>query len=170
MKSKFEVKAFVNSMFGMSTVRMFVDFDIDEDPIEEFIEKARDQILLNCTSILHWDDINGLRDSHCLYVVADNKVLAERILRLCKKYKWATDAIDAINAYKDGDRSNEHVHCYEGKVRWGGWTEDRLKEEKDSVQCTMSTICSTLEALGYDPNDNDGKRRIAHNLGIDRMP
>lgn len=168
MKKTYSVTATCSGTCGGNIARLSVnvEFDIDNDSMEEFFKNAQSKFFMMGYNILHWRAINDLEGARCIFVVPDNERICRRILKNCDEYAWASNNIKLIEDAENG-KFVDGVKEYKGKLIYEGWTKDSLTALMLNAKNNVEVTCLVLDELGYDPNDNAGVRRVCNNIGID---
>ena len=153
------------------------------DP-ETFMQAVRDRTFLSgYTAVLHYDD-----ELNYAAVCVKNKRLFETILSQYADLQWYEKRHKylekVVKAEKEQDQDWVDFYIREAKNRdnielryaerlncWlaDNWAKDRLWQERCGIKTWMDGVKTVLEGLGYDPEDNESKRRICENLGLYRV-
>ena len=163
---KFSIKALCNGMYGIHPITTQVEYD-PQQPIKKFFDDCRSAMFIaGYTSILHWQNID---DCECAKIVFDMEAcehFVRKVLELLKERQWFTEHLDLIEQAKKG-KEIKGV-WFNSKKEWmaEGWSEERIKEEKHSIESTIRSYKECLSLIGVDVNDDESKKMILTNLGF----
>lgn len=176
MKKSYDIKV-IGSGFGgkIATIHIKVEFDPSSETINDLFKKACSASFRCGYNVLHLENINDAYNSKCIWSCKECDALGKTILELCDRIglfkKW-------LEALEESEKTGEDVpvgnaiaglNKWTGEYQVGGWTKKRMLEEIHDRELILSGIKSALDALGFDTEDNEAKKRILTNLGFYRV-
>ena len=117
-----------------------------------------------------------MRDSKCLWACTECDKIGKAVLELCDSITEKNLYLDLLEiAEKVGEEVGVNgIRCKRDErtgeyVFEGGFDKARLKSEMSRYQSKLEGIKMTLDALGFDTEDDKAKKQILTNLGFYRV-
>lgn len=183
---KFQANVTASGGLGISTLRMFVDYD-DTKPFADFLKDVMTSTLMcGYTAILHYNN-------YLSYAVAayhgGSEALAKAIMSKVIEYDKTERCLDGLRsvnrAEKEGDKEridyrvrdykdnyNVTLEYNEYKKEWqanGCVGYDYYSRNSRELYLWFDGMKTALYHLGFDPEEKETTHRICENLGMYRV-